>query len=107
VACGISAQRGQRDAAEELLLELIAAEERQYMRYFFLAHAAVSWRDDDQTLNWLEMACKQRDPLLVFLKGIPRFDSLFGLSRFRNLLRRIGLPAATNTIHRSSGLAPR
>jgi hypothetical protein len=62
------------------------------MRYVFLAHASVGLGDNHQTLEWLEKAYEQRDPFLVLLKADPRFDPLSSHPRFRNLLRRIGLP---------------
>jgi TolB-like protein len=92
VACAIYALAGERDLAERLLQELIASEEHQYTRYLFLAAASVSLGKDQETLNWLEKAYKQRDPLLIFLRTDPMFEPVAGLSGFRNLLRRIGLP---------------
>jgi hypothetical protein len=84
---------GQRNSAERLLDELVAAEKQQYVRYIYLAQAVVSLGINAQTLEWLEKVYEQRDPLLVFLKDDPRFDPLSGLPRFRNLLGRIGLPS--------------
>jgi tetratricopeptide (TPR) repeat protein len=83
---------GNRTAAERLLQELVVAEEREYVRYMFLAQASVALGNDERTLDWLEKAYEQSDPLLVFLKADPSFDPLLGLPRFRRLLRRIGLP---------------
>jgi TolB-like protein len=93
-ACSVYALAGERDSAERLLQELLAAQEQQYLRHIFLAQASVCLGKKQHTLDWLEKAYEQRDPLLVFLKADPRFDSLSGLARFRNLLRRIGLPGA-------------
>jgi len=84
---------GNRAAAERLLQELVAAEEKEYVRYMFLAQASVALGNDERTLDWLEKAYEQSDPLLVFLKADPSFDPLLGLPRFRRLLRRIGLQA--------------
>lgn len=91
VAASTYALAGNRDAAERLVQELVAAEEKDYLRYIFLAQASVALGDEEQTLDWLERAYEQRDPLLVFLKADPRFDPLLGHARFRKLLRRIGL----------------
>ena len=90
-AASTYALAGNRDAAERLLHELVTAEEKEYVRYMFLAQASVALGNDERTLEWLEKAYEQRDPLLVFLKADPRFDPLLGLPRFRRLLRRIGL----------------
>jgi TolB-like protein/Flp pilus assembly protein TadD len=92
MASSVYAMTGHRDSAERLLQELVAAQENRYVRYFFLALASVGLGNDKLTLKWLEKACEQRDPLVVFLKASPRFESLAGLPGFRNLLRRIGLP---------------
>src|SRR6266568_4813210 len=83
---------GQRDSAERLLGELVAAEKQQYVRYIFLAQAAVGLGINEQTLDWLEKAYEQHDPLLVFLKADPRFESMSRSPQFRELLSRIGLP---------------
>jgi len=91
VASSIYASAGERDSAEHLFQQLVAAQERQYLRYYFLALASVGLGNHPQTLGWLEKAYEQRDPLLVFLKADPRFDPLSGSDRFRNLLGRIGL----------------
>jgi TolB-like protein/Flp pilus assembly protein TadD len=92
IACAIYALVGERDLAERLLQELVVAEEHQYTRYFFLAVATVSLDKDQETLDWLEKAYKQRDPLLIFLRTDPMFERVAGLSGFRDLLRRIGFP---------------
>lgn len=92
-ACSIYALTGERPTAERLLKELVAAEEIDYTRYIFLAQASACLGKDQQTLEWLEKAYEQRDPLLVFLSADPRFDALSELPRFRTLVRRLGLPA--------------
>jgi len=92
-ACSIYALAGERDTAERLFQELVAAEETQYTRYIFLAHASACLGKDQQTLEWLDKAYEQREPLLVFLKTDPRFVPVSGLAGFRDLLLRIGLPS--------------
>jgi TolB-like protein/lipoprotein NlpI len=90
-ACSIYALAGERESAERLLEELMAAKETEYTRYIFLAQASATMGKNQQTLEWLDKAYEQRDPLLVFLRTDPRFEPLKGLSGFRDLLRRIGL----------------
>jgi len=90
--CSTYALVGERGAAARLLDKLVASEEERYVRYIGLAQAAVALGNDEQTLDWLEKAYEQHDPLLVFLKADPRFDTLSGNPRFRKLVRRIGLP---------------
>ena len=91
--CATYALAGRQDAAESMFQDLVAMKEHRYVRYAFLAQALVALGDDQQTMEWLEKACDQRDPALVFVKADPIFDRLSGLPRFRNLLRRIGLPS--------------
>ena len=91
--CSVYAMAGQRDSAERLLDELVAAEKQQYVRYMFLAQASVSLRKNKETLEWLKKAYEQRDPFLLFLKCDPRFELLSRSARFRDLLGRIGLPS--------------
>jgi TolB-like protein/Flp pilus assembly protein TadD len=91
--CSVYAMAGQQDSAERLLDELVAMEKQQYVRYIFLAQASASLRKDKETLEWLERAYQQRDPLLVFLNSDRRFEPLSRSARFRDLLSRIGLPS--------------
>lgn len=91
-ACSIYALAGEPQTAERLLQELAAAKETEYTRYMFLAQASACLGKAQQTLDWLEKAYEQRDPLLVFLRTDPRFDVLSELPPFRNFVRRLGLP---------------
>jgi Flp pilus assembly protein TadD len=84
---------GRRTSAERLVKELVTLSKHQYVRYIFLAAAAVNLGNNDRTFEWLEKAYEQHDPFLVFLKADPRFDPLSRSARFRNLLGRIGLPS--------------
>lgn len=43
-------------------------------------------------LEWLEVAFKERDPMLVSVSSDPTFDFLRGDARFERLLKRIGFP---------------
>jgi len=91
-ACSIYALAGERESAKRLFEVLMAAKEKEYTRYIFLAQASAAMGKNQQTLEWLDKAYEQRDPLLVFLRTDPRFKPLSGLSGFHDLLRRIGLP---------------
>jgi TolB-like protein/Flp pilus assembly protein TadD len=91
--CSVYALAGQRKSAERLLEELATLSKQQYVRYIFLAQAAVHLGNNECTLGCLEKAYEQHDPLLVFLKADPSFEPLARSARFRNLLGRIGLPS--------------
>jgi hypothetical protein len=47
--------------------------------------------DKDHVLEWLEKAYEERDPWL-YVNAEPRFDNLRSDPRFKDLVRRLGLP---------------
>jgi eukaryotic-like serine/threonine-protein kinase len=49
--------------------------------------------DTDEAFAWLEEGYRQRDPLMVNMKGNPSFDPIRSDPRFDDLVRRIGFPA--------------
>jgi TolB-like protein/Flp pilus assembly protein TadD len=91
--CSVYAAAGRRSSAERLLQEMVNLTKQQYVRYIFLAAASVNLGNNERTLELLEKAYEQHDPLLVFLKADPRFEPLSRSARFRRLLDRIGLPS--------------
>ncbi len=46
----------------------------------------------DKAFEWLDKALRRRNPNLIFIKTEDRFEALRSDPRFRDLLRRIGLP---------------
>jgi TolB-like protein/DNA-binding winged helix-turn-helix (wHTH) protein/Flp pilus assembly protein TadD len=48
--------------------------------------------DNDRAFEWLQRDQKERDGWLLFLKVDPRLSALRSDPRFRDLLRRVGLP---------------
>jgi len=48
--------------------------------------------DQNRALAMLERAYQNRSPTILFLKLDQRFESLHSDPRFKELLRRIGLP---------------
>ena len=57
-----------------------------------MVHAGLG--ENDQALHWLERAYEQRDFDLLFAQRSMAFESLRNEPRFRELMRRIGLPEA-------------
>ena len=51
----------------------------------------------EDALEWLEKAITERDGWLVFLNSFPRFESLRDEPRFKDILRRLGLPESGRT----------
>ena len=48
--------------------------------------------DKEKALQWLEKSYESRTRDLIFLNVEPRYDSLRSDPRFRDLVRRVGLP---------------
>ncbi len=83
---------GRKDRAQNVLVELKQLSRQRYVAPFEIAVIHIGLGDKDQTFEWLEKAYRDHSPWLVFLKVDPRFDSLHGDSRYRDLRRRMGLP---------------
>jgi len=65
---------------------------RQYVSLGAVAVAYARLGNAEQTLAWLEEACRERVPWLSGLKVEPYFDFLRSYPRFQNLLRRMNFP---------------
>ncbi len=66
--------------------------ERQFVSPVDLAAAAAGCGKNDEAMSWLEKAYEGRDWRLNQLGYRPAFDELRSDPRFRDLLRRLGLP---------------
>ena len=55
--------------------------------------------EDDNVLAWLERSVEERDPLVSWLGFMPCFDRLRAEPRFQELLRTVGLLAASRGPH--------
>ena len=52
----------------------------------------VGLAEKDRAFEWLERAYEERSDLLVYLNVDPRLDKLRSDSRFKDLMKRVGLP---------------
>ena len=66
--------------------------EQGYVRAYDVAYDYAALGDRNHCLEWLNRALLQRDGFLIELGLQPRFDSLRSDPRFKDLIRRIGLP---------------
>jgi serine/threonine protein kinase/tetratricopeptide (TPR) repeat protein len=86
------AANGNRDEAAKILKELEELSERQYVSPYFLGRAYIALGEKNKALGWLETACREREPLMAFLKTDPQLDRLRDDPCFGDLMRRMNFP---------------
>ncbi len=86
------AASGRKHEAEEILKQLKDRSKQSYVPGYNFAEIYIGLGDKEQALAFLEKAYADRSMLLTFLKVDPQFDSLRSDPRFKDLLRRVGLP---------------
>jgi len=86
------AASGDRDSALGIVEELKLAAETEDDALIRIAQVLVALGDKDRAFEWLEKAYQRRAPYLRTLKVDFGFDPLRSDPRFKDLLRRIGLP---------------
>jgi adenylate cyclase len=64
--------------------------------YVGLAYFSALLNDEAHALDYQERAIDGRDPGVLLLQAVPAFDSFRSSPRFRDLVRRIGLPESVN-----------
>jgi Flp pilus assembly protein TadD len=86
------ARAGHFDNADSLLRQLLSRSEREPVppRCFVFLYTATG--DQERALEWLERAYKVRDSGLFWLRVMPQYDSLRSTTRYKKVLRRLGLP---------------
>jgi TolB-like protein/Tfp pilus assembly protein PilF len=89
----VYAVTGDRQHAEEVLAKLYENRKQGYFSAYNIAVIHQGLGNKDQAFEWLEKAFTERSADLVHINGDPRFDSLRSDARFRNLIKRIGLPS--------------
>jgi serine/threonine-protein kinase len=85
---------GRRADAERVLEELQAKGRSGYVSSFDIATIHAGLGNRAQALDWLERAYEGRAAYFVFVNVDPRFDAFREDPRFRELVRRMGLPGA-------------
>ncbi|MBI3666757.1 MAG: hypothetical protein HY236_11145 [Acidobacteria bacterium] len=63
----------------------------RYVAPYDVAVVYIGLGDKDQAMEWLEKAYEDHSAWLLWVKVDPRFDSLRGEPRHRDLLRRMNL----------------
>jgi TolB-like protein/DNA-binding winged helix-turn-helix (wHTH) protein/Tfp pilus assembly protein PilF len=87
-----NAAAGKRSEAHQVLGDLSKLSQRKYVSSYLVAGVYAGLGEKEQTLHWLEKALDEHNDSLVALNVDPSFASLRTDPRFREILRRIGLP---------------
>jgi TolB-like protein/Tfp pilus assembly protein PilF len=82
----------ERSQALRMIEELRAASKQNFVPAFFFALVYAGLGDNDLAFLWLEKAYEERFNRLAYLKLDALWDPLRSDPRFKNLLRRIGIP---------------
>jgi TolB-like protein/Flp pilus assembly protein TadD/predicted Ser/Thr protein kinase len=82
---------GDRAQAEKVVAEMTELRKGRFISHIDFALAHSGW-DPQEALRWLEKAYEGREGLLVYAKVDTVWDDLRGEPRFRELVRKIGIP---------------
>jgi TolB-like protein/DNA-binding winged helix-turn-helix (wHTH) protein/Tfp pilus assembly protein PilF len=80
---------GRTSEAKKLLDLLMEQSKKQYVSPFYVAIVYAGLGENDQALDWLEKAYKDRSNAIVFAKVDPQLDTLRSSPRFQSLLHRL------------------
>ena len=83
---------GKKGKAEEILKELNERSKQSYVPAYDFAEVYIGLGDKEQAFASLEKAYADRSMVLTLLKVDPELDSLHSDPRFKDLVRRVGLP---------------
>jgi serine/threonine-protein kinase len=86
------AASGQGGEAQKALDDLLAGSQKRPIPAFDVAVVYTGMGRKDEAFEWLEKAYLERSYRLVYIGVDPLFDPLRADARFKDLLRRIGLP---------------
>ena len=86
------ARAGDKRRAVEIVKELTARSDHEFVQPYAFAVIYTGLGDKGQALGWLERAADLRTDEVLFIATDPSMDPLRGEPRFRALLRRMGLP---------------
>jgi serine/threonine protein kinase len=76
----------------EATLKQLQEAKAQYFPALVVASAYAKVGSNEKALEWLEKSYAERDGNLTLIKSYPEYKNIRGDPRFRELLRRIGLP---------------
>jgi len=85
------ARMGRKERALEVINELKALAKSRYIPSYLIGIIYLGLGDMDQTFEWLEKAYHERYGFLAYLVVSPVFDDIRSDSRYRELVRLVGL----------------
>jgi serine/threonine protein kinase/tetratricopeptide (TPR) repeat protein len=85
-------QEAKRLQAERLLEFLTETSREQYVSPMSFAILYSALNDKDQAIAWLEKAYQEHAIWMVFLKTDPQFGGIRSDKRFKEIMRKVGLP---------------
>ena len=85
------AAAGQKEEAQKILEQLAGLAPGRFGFAFHIARIHAVFGDKDQAFEWLQKACDDRDPLVIWLKVDRTFDNLRSDKRFDEILQEMRL----------------
>ena len=85
---------GARAVWERELARLKNQAKHNFVSPFDLASVAAKIGNKEETLKYLEAAYEERTPWMVLVQFEPDFDFVHGEERYRNIIKKMGLPPA-------------
>src|SRR5262249_39741265 len=85
-------QAGRTGDAEKLVRQMEEMAKIMYISRVNFEYVCAALGQKDTAMQWLEKGYEARAAQMVFLGRDPKVDSLRGDARFKDLLRRVGLP---------------
>lgn len=86
----VLAMSGRRQQAEAMLADLISESKERYVSSYHLATIAMALGDIDRAIAWLNDAVDERAWPMAYLKLDPMLMGIRGEPRFKTLLARVG-----------------
>lgn len=97
------ARSGNRQEALKILALLKQMMAEHYVAAFDLAVIYDALGERAQALDWLEKAAAEESEMMLFLRIYPPVEDLRGEPRFKELVRRAGLPGSSVNPHAPDG----
>ena len=86
------ARWGKRDEAKKVVEKLKDLSKQSYVPPYAVSWIYIGLGEKQQALDWLEKSYENREDAMGSLNADPAFDPLRSEARFKDLVRRVGLP---------------